>query len=262
MALAIDASSPATAVNTSFSATLTVTTASFTPPANSLLVVLWSADEPTGPAGTPSITDSRGTPLTYTLQQFCHGGSPTPSNPGQAAIWTAPVPTSSAMTITVTNNVTVNGFDSALRVLVITDGGQPTVGTSSKNSATGTSMAMTYTATQTGSWGFGCYVDWDEVTTPSGGTGTTLIDNGDTGNVRYGFARRTTADGSSGSATTLNLNLTTSSAHMNWAAVEILPNAGGGSNFTSTVNDTTGSTDYLSAATQGLWTFTHNVTIG
>lgn len=260
MALAIDASSPAVA-NAATGTTATVTTASFTPPANSLLVVLWAGDIGGGitPGTAPTITDSLGTPLTYTLQQWERRGS-TASVNGQAAIWTAPVATSAAMTITVTNG-TAN--DNSVKVLVITDSSQPTVGTSSKNGqSTGTTVAMSYTATAAGSWGFSVISDWDGVATETAGTGTTLIGSALVNtNYTYGFYRRTTADGVSGSTTTLNANLSVASANLQWAAVEILP-AAGGTNYTAQVDDPAGLTDTTAVSIPTTWTFTHNVTVG
>jgi hypothetical protein len=256
VALAIDASSPAT-VNQTTTSQATATTASFTPPANSLLVVLWSGDTQT--IGTaPTITDNLGAHLTYTLAQWQSTVS------GQAAIWTAPVGSSAAMTVTVTNNDTGTFKDAALKVAVLTDGGQPTVGTSSKGTGpTSTTIPMAYTATVTGSWGFAVISDWDAAATQSGGTGTTLISTGTTSDINWGQFRRTTADGVASSTTTINATYSVASGgHAQWVAVEILPNAGSGTNYTRTVDDPAGLTDALAAVVPSAWTFTHNVTIG
>lgn len=220
MALAIDASSPITATN-SVSTTATVASASFTPPANSLLVVLWAGDEQSGgSSATPTIT---GGSLTYTLRQWKANGQGTPALNGQAAIWTAPVASSAAMTVTVTQGTLGNFREAALRVLVITDTSQPTVGTSSKGGqSTGTAVPMAYTATQTGSWGFSVISDWDVKGAETAGTGTTLIGSANIGTaITYGFFRRTTADGTSAATTTINGTLPTASTNLAWAAVEI-----------------------------------------
>jgi hypothetical protein len=175
-------------------------------------------------ASAPSITDSLGSHLTYTLAQWQSTVS------GQAAIFTAPVGSSAAMTVTVTNNDTGTFKDAALKVVVVTDTGQPTVGTSSKGTGpTSTTIPMAYTATATGSWGFAVISDWDAAATESGGTGTTLISTGTTADINWGQFRRTTADGVSGSTTTINATFSVASGgHAQWAAVEILPNAGAG----------------------------------
>lgn len=228
MALAIDASSPATAVNPT-PATKVVTTASFTPPAASLLVLLWSADEQSGGGSTtPTITDNLGAHLTYTLRQWKANGQGLPAVNGQAAIWTAPVTTSAAMTVTVTDNSVGTSGESGLRILVLTNGGVlPTVGTSTKGGqSSGTAVPMAFTATQTGSWGFSAVCDWDATATETAGTGTTKIDSGLAGTgITYGFYRRTSADGTSGVATTLNATLSVASANLAWATVEILGSA-------------------------------------
>ena len=99
--LQIDASSPP-AAQQAVTTTPTVTTASFTPPANSLLVAMWESNSISGvdPA-TPTIG---GGGLTWTLRQFKHrGDGVSPTVDAQVAVWTAPVPSSAAMTATVTN---------------------------------------------------------------------------------------------------------------------------------------------------------------
>ena len=224
MALAIDGSSPVlVSVSTNVG-----TSASFTPPANSLLVILWAANTPlTTVPSAPSITDSLGAHLTYTQQQYERRAS-TFTCDGEAAIWTAPVATSAAMTISVTSNAG-GAPDHAFRILVLTDTSQPTVGASSKNGqSSGTAVPMAFTATQTGSWGFAALCDWSQVGVETAGAGTTLINsaNSATSQISFGFFRRTTADGVSSSATTVNGTLPATSANVQWCAVEILAAAG------------------------------------
>lgn len=232
MALAIDASSPATATQSNGAGAAALASASFTPPASSLLVVLWSADSATATnPSTPTITDSLGAPLTYTLRQWASRVDTSPNQvEGQVAIWTAPVTTSAAMTVTVTNQTNVGGTanDAALRILVMTDTTQPTVGVSGKSNAiTGSSATSTYTATQTGSWGFLVVNDWSATGTMTAGTGMTVISAASfAGLISYGFGRRTTADGVNGSGTTVAMTLAASSTAYHWGYVEILGAAG------------------------------------
>jgi len=83
LTLAEDASSPAV---TAFSATFNITTASFTPPRGSLLVLMVSSN---GSAGTTTmaITDTSGQNLTWAEQAKANGNSK-----GYAGVWSAQMP--------------------------------------------------------------------------------------------------------------------------------------------------------------------------
>jgi hypothetical protein len=226
VALAIDASSPATATANTGAATQTATTASFTPPANSLLVVLAALDATASGTPAATVTDNLGGHLTYTQRVFSNRGD-SPVADGAAIIWTAPVVTSSAMTVSVANTGGGIASDLAVRVMVITDGSgaTPGVGAVAKVASTSTtSLAASYTATGTNSWGFAVANDWKATgSMTAGGTGNTLTDTGTfAGNISYGFVRRTTPDGVGGVTTTLTLNPGASSTAMHLAAVEIL----------------------------------------
>jgi hypothetical protein len=231
VALAIDASTPATAVQ-STGTTATVVTASFTPPAGSVILVRYSANtiDPTSP-GTPGITDSLGTPLTYTL--WDNGRQPdSPTADGQVATWTARVTSSAAMTITVTNGAASPNRHAALRVVVITGADVSSaispVGAHGKQGATAStsSIAQSYTASATSGWGFLVACDWADVGAETAGTGCTLEGSADVAtNYVYAFIRRTTADDTSGVTNTLNATLPAGSTSLRWAWVEIVPAA-------------------------------------
>jgi hypothetical protein len=229
--LAIDASSPAVAVNGASSSPLTATTASFTPPANSLLVVLASGDNNSvNSTGTFSVTDNLGAHLTYTQRVFA-SNTDSPAAGSQAIIYTAPVTSSAPMTVSVTHTDNGGGGDLAAQVVVVTDGGNlPTVGTNAKQAFTSGSVAScSYTATATGSWGFAAVADWSAGGTMTAGTGCTTIGTPGTnpGLMSYGFVRRTTADGVSGASTTLTANLAAASTAYHIAAVEVVGSGGG-----------------------------------
>src|SRR4051812_21284339 len=98
MAIAIDASSPALVHGVSVSST--VTTASFTPPAGALLVACVAANSSAGLSTTAAMTDTAG--LTWTQRSVANFASTARS--GYAGIYTALVPTSAAMTVTVTTS--------------------------------------------------------------------------------------------------------------------------------------------------------------
>lgn len=233
MALAIDASSPAVVTQTN-SATATLATASFTPPAGSLLVIGWSGN--TGSASdpaAPSITDSLGAHLTYSLAGWKHR-SVAPTVDGQAAMWWAVVGSSAAMTVTVTTGTGSGARQGALKVWVITGadtGGTPVSATASgaAGSASVAAIAQNYTASATSGWGFIGTCDWDALGTETAGTGM-WSDGASTiaGIISYGFMRRTTADDSSGVTNTLRVTLPGTSTNTSWAYAEVLPAAAGG----------------------------------
>lgn len=227
MALAIDASTPAAAVATNTTATSqTATTASFTPPANSLLVVLFSVDGPSSGTVTRSATDNLGVHLSYS-ERVAALPLDSPVTGGGVIIWTAPVTSSAAMTVSATATTNSGAADCYLQVVVVTGGGStPTVGATGKaaSATASTSIAASYTATAAGSWGFAGVHDWNATGSMTAGTGCTVISTG-TPNATlssYGFARRTTADGVSGSATTITVNMGGSSSAKHIALVEIL----------------------------------------
>jgi hypothetical protein len=221
MALAIDGSSPAAVT----SLTATVTTASFTPPANSKLLISWAGDSSPGtnPAA-PSITDNLGAHLTYVSRPW-QSRVDAPGADGQAAMWTADVATSAAMTVSVTNGAGV--FSAALKVWVLTDssGGIPGVGATGKSgSLSAASIAQSYTAQATGGQGFIVANDGSTLGNMTAGTGCTVDATGTVGtNNSYGFGRRTTADDSNGGSNTLNITLAGTSAALSWVYVEITP---------------------------------------
>jgi hypothetical protein len=225
VALAIDASTPAIAVQAT-GTTATVTTASFTPPAGSLLVIQYAANtiDPTSPA-TPTITDSLGVPLTYTLQDFS-ARADTPAADGQAATWTAPVASSTAMTVTVTNQAASPNRHAALRVRVLTGQHATPVGAHGKSgSISASSIAQNYTAQATGGWGFIGVIDWSATGAMTAGTGCTVEGSANVGapDITYGFARRTSADDVNGNTNTLNVTLGGASTSVRWTYIEILP---------------------------------------
>lgn len=210
--------------------TATNTTASFTPPANSRLAILWSANSGAGNApAAPTITDSLGVPLTYTLEQ--HSKSPeVPNADGQAAIWTAAVTASTAMTITTTNNDPATGQALKVQVWTHDSGSTPTIGstdTEGSSTTSTTSVSQSFTATANDSRGLMAVCDWDATSpAPAAGTGCTLTGGGSASQsptLTYAFALRSSADGVSGSLTTLNVTLGAASANKRWAVVEIVP---------------------------------------
>jgi len=229
VALAIDASSPAVATQTN-GATATVTSASFTPPSGSLLLIQWCGNSTSLP-GTPTITDNLGAHLTYTLQDW-QSRNDSPTKDGQAAQWTAPVATGAAMTVTVTNAASSGFREAALRITVLTGQDASPVGTHGKGgSASSGALAQSVTGTANGSQAFGAATDWDALGSMTAGTGCALNPAGATGTpggaVSYGFVKRSTADGTNGGSTTLNLTYAGTSTNIAFVYIEIKPAATG-----------------------------------
>ncbi len=224
MALAIDGSTPAIATVTNNSTT-TVTTASFTPPAGSLLLIgwMWNTQAGDNPSA-PSITDNLGAHLTYNLLDHkTHATSPTAN--GQAASWWATVGTSAAMTVTVTSGAGTSLQGGGLSVIVFTGQDSTTqIGAHGKDGSTSAaSIAQSYTASATGGWGVIFATDWDAQAAMTAGTGCTLVGSANDVQITHGVVRRTTADDSNGSSNTLNVTLPGTSTNLSWVYAEVLP---------------------------------------
>jgi hypothetical protein len=220
VALLIDASTPAVATGDP-----TATTASFTPPAGSALLISFAGDSAgntTPPI--PTITDNLGTHLTYSLVAW-QSRADTPTRDGQAAMWTAPIGTSAAMTVSVTNN-SATVHDTAIKVWVLTGEHATPLGASGKSgSASAASIAQAYTAQATGGQGFIVVCDWDQKGAETAGTGCTVDGSANTTGITYGFGRRTTADDTNGAGNTLNVTLPLTSTNLAWVYAEIKPAA-------------------------------------
>jgi len=229
VALAIDASSPPIATQT-VGTTATVTTASFTPPDGSLLLVVWSGNtiSNSNPSA-PSITDNLGVHLTYTQTDW-QSRADSPTVNGQAAAWWAPIGTGAAMTVTVTTGSATGAREAALKVYVLTgqDAVTPIGAHGKSGSASAGSIAQSYTAQSTGGWGFLGDCDWDDTGAHTAGSGCTYA-NGGTGSIpgqiSYGFLNRTTADDSNGASNSLNVTLAGTSTNLNWVYVEVNPSS-------------------------------------
>lgn len=229
MALAIDASSPAVATQTN-GATATVASASFTPPSGSLLLIQWCGNSTSLPSA-PTITDNLGAHLTYTSRGW-QSRADSPTKDGQAAQWTAPVATGAAMTVTVTNGASSGFREAALRITVLTGQDASPIGTNGKGgSASSGALAQSVAGTADGSQAFGAATDWDALGSMTAGTGCALNPAGATGTpggaVSYGFVKRSTADGTNGGSTTLNLTYAGTSTNIAFVYIEIKPAATG-----------------------------------
>jgi hypothetical protein len=222
VALAIDASTPAIAT----SSVAACTTASFNPPAGSLLLVRWSGNSTSLPPQ-PSITDNLGAHLTYNLVDWVSAADT--GRDSQAATWWALVGAGGSMTVTVTNNSSGGFVHAGLHVTVLTGQHATPIGAHGKaGSGSAAAIAQSYTAQATGGWGFIVDCDWDALGAQTAGTGCTLTNGGSgtiAGQISYGFVRRTTADDSNGGSNTLNVTLPGTSTHLSWTYAEVVPAA-------------------------------------
>ncbi|MEU4226239.1 hypothetical protein AB0F17_18225 [Nonomuraea sp. NPDC026600] len=210
MALLVDASTPAIVTGTTPKAT-----ASFTAPADSLLVALCASNS----GGVTHTVTNSGTGLTWTSRSK-HGSPDSGAFVAAVEVFTAPAPTSAARTVTLTSS---NGGDPlALKVLVITgaDLASPVGQVGEGHSTTSNLTAAVYTSSVAGSRAVGIASDSLQSGSP------TSSDTGfawDTVSEMSGIAVHKAADTATAStAVTLNFN-GSGSREWNWVAVEILP---------------------------------------
>ena len=254
MALALDGSAPVSVFTNGTSST----TASFTPPAGALLVIAMRYNTGTGDTpGTPTITDSLGSHLTYTLRE--HDRRPdAPLAESAVAVWTA-VATGAALAITTGSSGTA-ATGNALKVQVWTDGAStPGVGTVVKNSSiTGTSsITQNVLCTVTGANAIIAFSNWDASGIPTGGTGCTTTggDGADQGaTLAYALISRTANDGVASSNISMQVNSIGGGANLRWVAMEIVPGVPAGDTTPPSI-PTNLAANTITAATAGLtWT--------
>lgn len=238
MGIVIDSSSPVVATSTQVT-----TTASFTPPDGSMLLIAFSGNNDDWPQfpTVPTITDNLGSPLTYTIWDWQVGGAAGASasgrastgHEGQTAFWTANVISSAPMTVTVTNNTTFGQSQNAVKIWVLTgvDLADPVGAHGFSGSTSGTTVNQAYTAQVDGGQGFLAVSDWNAVGTETAGTGCTFdVGKGDSGSigapdVSFGFCHRTTDDDANGVTNNLRMTLPSTSTSYNWSYIEIQPGA-------------------------------------
>src|SRR5574340_434366 len=226
MALALDASTP-TQVTSTTSATLT--TASFTAPANALLVAFISFDS--GPAGTVrtfTISDTGG--LTWTLVGRRSNGTNTPAGTGTDGgvyVFSATTTTSAARTVSATESARSNPEGLQLAVKVFTDtGGAPTVGNVTGFSTASGLPSLSVTTSAANSWVWSVSSDWTQSGLGTAGTSQTLTDEfNPTGSYTGHAWKQNSTTATSGNAVTMNLTAP-AGQQVNQLAVEIKANAG------------------------------------
>ena len=227
MPIAIDASSPALATGNSVTA---VTTATFNPPANSLLIAV-SMWDTTG-AVTPSVAmTNNGAALDVAWTLAKKMDQSTGATDGLVHIYTGQITSSrTGMTITSTPSGTGFAFDErgGLKVYVVTGHtASPLGATGSGESATNNITPTVYTSTVNNSWCFGGATNKTDLGAPTSTDVETAFSLAFA--VEGEAVTKAAATATSGTGETLNFDAAgASAAAWNWAAIEIKPAAAGG----------------------------------
>jgi hypothetical protein len=226
MAIAIDASSPIRFTGTPANG-VDITSASFTAPANSLLVAHVSADTNGSSENiTISVSDSGG--LTWTNRVERDPGD-AGAEAGHASIWTAEQPSSASRTVSVrrtAGNGSTNRISVKVEVATGADiGGDPIGNVAEGSSTTNNITPNTYTSSANNSRGFGCGTCWNQLGTP---TSTDTEDGADySGAISVVSLYKAANTPTSGTVVTMNFDAGgTGAAAWNWVALEVLPSTG------------------------------------
>jgi len=207
------------------------TSASFTPAADSLFVLVVIVDTATGGDVGMAVTNSVG--LTFTSRVERDGSEDTG---GHVSIWTAPVGGSpAAMTITCTTSG--GGTSVTAKPYIITghNVGAPIGANSEGSSATNAITPAFATATGAGRWFYGG-VDWNALGAP---TSTDTENAGHFAGLISFMSVFKAADHANGSSNNGSLDASgAGAADWNWCALEILAAAGGAT--TSDSNESPG----------------------
>ena len=224
MAIAIDGSSPIRFTGTPAN-NVDITSASFTAPANSVIVACVSADTNGSSDNiTISVSDSGG--LTWTNRVEMDPGD-AGAEAGHASIFTAVQTTSASRTVSV-RRTAGNGSSGRIscKVYVVTgaDTTTPTGNTGENHSTTNSITPNAYTSSVNNSRGFGCGCCWNQLGTP---TSTDTADGADYAAQISVVSLFKAADTTpNGSTVTMNFDAAgTGTAAWNWVALEILPGA-------------------------------------
>lgn len=234
MAIAIDGSSPIRFTGTPNNG-VNITSASFTAPANSLLVCNVSADTNGSAADiTIAVSDSGG--LTWTNRVERDPGD-AGAEAGHSSIWTAEQPSSASRTVSVqrsAGNGSTNRISVKVDVWTGTDiGGDPIGNVAEGSSTTNNITPNTYTSSVNNSRGVGCGTCWNQLGVP---TSTDTEDGADYSGAISVISLYKAADtATSGTVVTMNFDAGgTGAAAWNWVALELLPAAAGDQTITAT----------------------------
>ena len=222
MPVAIDASTPAALTSTSSP----ITCASFTPPADPLLLAIWLDN--TGVGVDPNAATITASPAqTWTRDAWDHLSSGSPSLDGQAVLWHAQ-PSGPAGSSTVSVARGSLGLDEqALAVYVLTghDPTTPIGAVGGQRQSSGSSLTASYVASITGGQGFMGVCDWNAGATAgwTADSGCTMVDKGTiNGQISYAVLRRTDPDGVLGSTTSMGISGLPTGGQYHWVYCEVI----------------------------------------
>ena len=232
MALAIDASTPApTSVGVDVTS---VTSASFSPPAGSVIVLAYAdgADSGASAHSISSVTDSLGSHLTWNFLVRSNTVS-SGSLSGTCEFWYASCPSSQTnMTVSVTLNNTTNNTTSPVGCMlpIVFTGADTTQNgaTGTASSTTGGTITKSITTTRANSWVIACGHNDNNSTNVTAGSGQTATVNGndtrkvDSTDLMVAYVLTQTATtASSGTSVTMNCTAPTN-VQFNFAVLEVL----------------------------------------
>lgn len=204
-----------------------MTTASFTPASNSLIVVCVGTDSGTDTTNDATLTVSDSLSHTWTkVQEWDPNSGATEGSGSHASLWYTQITTAAAMTISMTP--TKNSLGAAMSsfkgyIFTNYDSSSP-IGASNHGSSAAASITPTvYTSTTAGSIPVGCASIWGT------GVGSSSTDTGDGLNGNGDFAGvstyRGTPTASAGTAISINFQTTgyQSGNSWHWTAMEVKP---------------------------------------
>jgi hypothetical protein len=223
LALTLSSSTPAAVKNNA----QTLTTASFIPPAGSVLYIAVMLNSNASPATDQNyvsqITDNLSTHLTYTLQKQ-YGTSSASS--AIVYLYTAPVSTSQAMTVSITQNATDTSINNAmLQVLVITgaNSSSPVGNTDGAGGTTTNIKGTVYNSSVNNSWSWLIYADWQAKAVPAVPSGETVYSSYTNTELTAAVIENNSVTAISGTAVTIGTSTPTSGVDLAWLAFEMVP---------------------------------------
>ncbi|HEY5138668.1 MAG TPA: hypothetical protein VIJ25_05040, partial [Methylococcales bacterium] len=234
MALAIDSSTPAPGI---FIGTATSgTSASFSPPANSVIFAFFAmtGNVSASPQSVASITDSLGTHLQWNFYTGSRDNIAVGSTlTGTTEVWWASCPSAQTnMTVTSTFTTSNNGTGSqpgCIMQLIVFTGASPTqTGNASIRNSTSTGTpSQTLVTSAANSWVFGAIQSWTTFVSPTVGTAQTITFNGNvafggsTTNDSFWVQSKNATTSTSGTTVTINDTAPTGIVH-HFSMVEVL----------------------------------------
>lgn len=230
MGLLLDGSTPAPVHGGAGGGTASqsITTASFTPPSGSVLVICggWNSSG-SDTLTTLSVSDNLGTPLSYTTAQT-EGNT---ISDAYIRVWNSSPSIGSTMTVTL--NATATGVTGAgffylyLYVLVFTGANTsaPIGAHGGGRGATGV-ISDGYSSTATNSWGWLLCGDWSASAAPTVPAGETVKDSEQvSGQITYALIQQSSLSGAAGSSVTMSTTAPTSGAQISHLYFEVVPAA-------------------------------------